>query len=399
MTISSFSLITNRKRIFQPGSVMQLSDEVLACGRNTVLFTGGSSLKKSGILAKISQSFDDKGLNYIIFNVKSEPSPDLVDKITEELRGNEINSIAAVGGGSVIDTAKAVSAMLCEEGNVCDFLEGIGDKTPSGRKIPFIAVPTTAGTGAEATYNSVLSRVGSDGFKKSLRHLNYIPDTAIIDPELYYGCPVDIASSSGMDALAQLVESYLSTKATFYTDILVQGAIEGMLEALPVVTSDKKNEEYFDSDCEAAWFKMAYGAYISGLALANCGYCIVHGMAGAVGGFFDIPHGTVCGTLLATGIKHTIERLEKNNPDAPAMLKTAKLGYIAAKSDDLLPREARARFIQVLDVMTESMEIKKLSAFGVTEASLEKIAAASSNKNSPVIFSKEDIIDILKSRL
>ena len=399
MNISAFNLITNKKRIFEPGSYGKLKDEISSFGNKTVIFTGGSSLEKSGKLKDLTDAFIDRNIDYTVIKVDSEPSPELVDSISKELRGKKIDSIAAVGGGSVIDAGKAVSAMLCEEGSVCDFLEGIGDRNPSGRKIPFIAVPTTAGTGSEATYNAVLSRIGSEGFKKSLRHYNYIPDIAIIDSELYSNCPESVAASSGMDALAQLIESYLSTKSIFYTDLLIPGAIEGMFEALPIVTADKSKEEFCDEDCSKAWFKMAYGAYISGLALANCGYCIVHGMAGAVGGFFDIPHGTICGTLLAEGMKSTVNMLERNDPDSPALLKASKIGYIAAKSDDLLPKEARGRFIQTLEGMTESMGLKKLSKFGVTPDSFNKIAAASSNKNSPVKFEQEDIIQILKNRL
>ena len=398
MLVTPFSISTNRKIILNGGSIRELAGEIKFYGSDTVLFTGGKSLEKKGKLGQIEKMFSENDIKYCIYRVDSEPSPELVDKITAELRGRKPSCLTAVGGGSVIDTAKAVSAMLCEKTGVCDFLEGVGDKTPSGKKVPFIAVPTTAGTGSEATYNAVLSRVGENGFKKSLRHKNYTPDVVIIDPDLYAGAPAPVAASSGLDALSQLVEAYVSTKASFFTDILVSGAIEGMFEALPVVTAEDE-DEYCDTECSDAWLKMAYGSYISGLALANSGLAVIHGMAGTIGGFFNAPHGAVCGTLLAAGMKATIEKLEKSNPESPALLKLAKLGYIAARSDDLLPKEARSRFIQRIEAMTENMGIKRLSAYGIHEEDLEKIADASSNKNNPVALDKSEMIEILKTRL
>ncbi len=400
MIISPFSVCNNRNLVFEPGSVQGLADDVSFYGNNTVLFTGGSSLRESGTLDKIEKSFKEKGIDRQLFTVRGEPSPELVDEITAEIRGGKLpDCIAAVGGGSVIDTAKAVSAMLCEEGSVCDFLEGIGDRKPSGKKIPFIAVPTTAGTGSEATYNAVLSRVGENGFKKSLRHTNYIPDSVIIDPDLYKSCPPRVAAASGLDALSQLVESYVSTRASFYTDILAVGAIEGVLESLPIVCRLRDESEYCDDDCGNAWAKMAYGAYISGFSLANSGYGIIHGIAGPAGGYFNAPHGSFCGTLLAAGMRATIIKLEKERPESPGLMKFTKLGYIASKSDDMLPKEARMRFIQILETLTDNLKIPRLGDFGITEKDLGKIAGASSARNNPVNFDKKEIEDILRTRL
>ncbi|MBI9105579.1 MAG: iron-containing alcohol dehydrogenase [Spirochaetales bacterium] len=399
MNIVPFTFNSNKKIIFRAGSVENLADEAGFYGKNIILFTGGSSLEKSGKLAEITKSLEENGFSITKFSVNSEPSPELVDSIVKQLKDLKIDSITAIGGGSVIDTGKAVSAMLCEEGSVCNLLEGIGDRTPTGRKIPFIAVPTTAGTGSEATSNAVLSRVGDAGFKKSLRHFNYTPDVAIIDSKLYSSCPPAVAASSGMDALSQLVEAYISSNASFYSDIRVIGAIEVLLEALPIVAATKDEQEYCGEACANAWNKMAYAAFISGTALANCGLSVVHGIAGSVGGFFNSPHGAICGTLLAEGMKQTIIKLENENPESASLLKFAKLGYIAARSEDLLPKEARYRFIQVLEGLTESLDIPRLSAFGITESDLPRIAAASSNKNNPISLSLEEITSILRERL
>ena len=399
MNIDKFSYIFNRKLIFSNTCINGLSDEISFFGKKAALITGGSSLRKNGTLEKIEKNLKKRGISWSIHQVREEPSPETVDEITAELRGSGIETVAAIGGGSVIDTGKAVSAMLKENAPLSSFLEGIGDKKPSGRKLPFIAVPTTAGTGSESTYNAVFSRVGDNGFKKSLRHENYIADTVLIDPELYYSCPPATAAASGMDALAQLVESYISIKASFFSDLHVVGAIEAVMEALPVIGVENRGEEFCDEECAEAWKKMAYGAYISGGALANCGYCIVHGMAGAIGGYFKAAHGAVCGSLLAAGMKHTVEKLEKTSPESPSLLKFSRLGSVAAKSDDLLPREARFRFIQELENLTEKLEMPRLSDFGISESSLERIAEASSNKNSPVEFSRNEMMEILRDRL
>ena len=399
MTVSPFSLCTNKKRIFEPGSFKKLTEEISFYGRNTAIFTGSSSLKKSGNLEILHENCKKAGLNAIFYKVSSEPSPELIDKFTEKLRSEDIDCVAGIGGGSVMDTAKAVSAMLCEKGSVTDYLEGVGNKKPSGAKKPLILVPTTAGTGSEASYNAVISSISKNGFKKSLRHLNYTAETTIIDSNLYENCPLETAASGGMDALSQLIESYISTKANFYTDILVIGAIEAVLEALPIVTAGKNNDEFCNANCEQAWEKMAYGAYISGLSLANSGLAVVHGIAGPVGGYFNAPHGAVCGTLLAEGMKATISKLEKEKPDSPALLKFSKIGYIAAKSDDMLPKEARARLIQVLEGLIENLKIPSLSKYGITEKDVLRIAQASSNKNNPVALSEEEICSIIQNRI
>ena len=174
-----------------------------------LLITGGRSLKSSGFLDDILRLFE--GLEVDLATCVGEPSCQMIDDVCAEFRSKGIEVVIAVGGGSVIDAGKAISAMLPHENSVFDHLEGVGKGIDHcGLKVPFIAVPTTSGTGSEATKNAVLSEVGPNGYKKSLRHDNFIPDYILVDGELLTSCPRHVSAACGMDALTQLLEPYLS---------------------------------------------------------------------------------------------------------------------------------------------------------------------------------------------
>ncbi len=395
MNVSAFNCVNNKKLIFSKGSFSKLPEEAAFFGDQVLLLTGGKSLKAGGKLDELLSAFEAQNAEISVNSIIGEPSPAIIDGITAEFSNNIPDVICAVGGGSVIDSAKAVSAMLCQPGKISDYLEGVGTEKPTGRKVPVIAVPTTAGTGSEASCNAVITDLGPEGYKKSLRHYNYIPDVALIDPELYMSCPSTVAASSGMDALSQLVESYISTGSNFYTDMHVAGAIKLALEALPVITGSNESEEKKSK----AWEKIAYASYISGFALLNAGLALVHGIAGPAGGFYDIPHGVICGTLLAPAMKHTINKLSRVEPESPYLLKFSALGNIASGSDDMLPSESRTRFIRVLEGLTESLNIPRFSDYGLKTEDLKKIAAASDNKKNPVKLDEQEIFEVLSERL
>ena len=189
-------------------------------GSIVLVVTGAESLKKSGKSDDLVKQFRNEDIKFSFVSIHDEPNPDFIDDIVKINRTKGIKVVIAIGGGSVVDAGKAISAMLPVEDSVFNYLEDVGSKIPNGIKIPFIAIPTTSGTGSETTKNAVLSSTGENGFKKSLRHDNFVPDIAIVDPELTLTLPPHITAACGMDAFTQLLESYVSTKASLITDSL-----------------------------------------------------------------------------------------------------------------------------------------------------------------------------------
>ncbi|HHE08220.1 MAG TPA: iron-containing alcohol dehydrogenase, partial [Chlorobaculum parvum] len=203
---------------FGAGTLSLLPSSVLSYGRNLLLVTGQSTLQRSPSASKALDELHRAGIEIELLEVTGEPSPELIDHAVEFGRKRPFDAVAAIGGGSVLDAGKAISAMLLQHHPVECFIEGRPGVLPhDGRKVPFIAVPTTSGTGSEVTNNSVISRVGPGGFKRSLRHPAFVPDVAIIDPELMVTLPREVTVSTGMDAFTQLLEAYLSPIASPYT--------------------------------------------------------------------------------------------------------------------------------------------------------------------------------------
>lgn len=379
--------------VFGTGKLQQLGKMSSRFGKTALLVVGGESLKKSGTWDKIVKNLRDEGIYVISISFTGEPSCDFIDSVVMEYGQRTIDVVIAVGGGSVVDAGKAISAMLLQKKRVKTYLEDVGSgESHDGRKIPFIAVPTTSGTGSEATKNAVLSTVGDDGFKKSLRHDNFIPNCALIDPELMLTCPPDITASTGMDALVQLLESYVSTKSNPMTDALAWSGIEkAAVNLLNACGAGAGN-----IDVRAG---MAYAALMSGITLANAGLGVIHGFAGVIGGYFRMPHGVVCGTLFAPSVKFTIENLQNTDPENQALIKFAKTGYLLSqkKGDDI--NTGCRLLIDTLYHWTEQLEMPRLTAYGIEDFHLDKIVEETGQKNNPAILSHEQLYHVLLERL
>jgi alcohol dehydrogenase class IV len=378
--------------IFGAGSINEIPKLIHVIGHEVLLVTGSGSFMNSEKGKEILNLLyrDDFSIN--IASVDTEPSPADIDTIVNEYRDSDIDVVIGLGGGSVIDAAKAVSAMLPMEGAVKDYLEGVGTRAHPGKKLPLLAVPTTSGTGSEATKNAVLSEVGGKGYKKSLRHDNFVPDYAIVDPGLVLSCPPQVTAASGMDAFCQLLESYLSTKGNPLTDSLAYGAMRYIKSSLlPAYQTGKVNLE--------ARTGMAYASLVSGITLAHAGLGVVHGFASAIGGYFNIPHGVVCGTLMGVANETTVQKLKDISPEHPALKKYATVGKLFSDKIQIKQDYYVYLLMEVIDDYIGNLRIPRLGEYGVTEADMDKIIAKTGNKNNPVELEKEELRSILKARL
>lgn len=388
--ISHFTFKPSPKLIFGVKKHLELSALLQGFGKKLLIIVGGRSFLSGEHWPILRQSFLDKGYSFSIEHIPGEPSPQAIDSIVANYAENTIDAVVAIGGGSVLDGGKAISAMLVEQNPVTEFLEGVGTQRPGGKKVPFIAVPTTSGTGSEATSNAVISSVGKDGFKKSLRHDNYIPDIALIDPVLTVGCPRDITVACGMDTFTQLVEAYLSTNSSPLTDALALDGIRCVIHSLEKVCTD-------GSDLSART-DLSYASYLSGVVLANAGLGVIHGFASAIGGLFQIPHGVVCGTLMAEANRVTLDHLRENEPGSAALVKYTELGRMAAGTQ-ISDKEGQDFFINYIENLRKSFTIQALGHYGVSAADFDAIIQRSGNKYNPANLSENEHKSILLSCL
>jgi alcohol dehydrogenase class IV len=382
--------------IFGAGKLNEIYELISKFGNNALYVIGESSLKKTGKWDEISSAMQMTEVNFSVISVSGEPTPILVDEAVKKFRNQKIDVVLGIGGGSVIDAGKAISAMLPKNDLIKNYLEGVGTKSHDGKKIPYIAVPTTSGTGSEATKNAVITEVGSNGFKKSLRHNNLIPNYAVVDPELVISCPKSITASCGMDAFTQLLEAFVSPKANSMTDAL---AISGMKQMKDVIVS-VCDEKALDIDARA---KMAYGSLMSGIVLANAGLGVIHGFASSIGGLFNIPHGVVCGTLLAESTKMNLKRLEQSGIEGKnSLLKHAIVGALIKdkeSNDDSRIQQNYSLLMETLENWTELLNIDRLGKYGVTTDDIDTIIERTGLKNNPVHLKREDLKEILINRI
>jgi len=383
-------LLFNRKLIYGSGVLLRAGD-VLPSGLRRTAVVGAPSFLNTPRARDLIGDLERRGLEVSIEQIHGEPSPEMVDHLVESFRAHDTEAVAAVGGGSVMDAAKAAAALFFEDGPAEDFLEGVGTKTPSGRTLPVIAVPTTAGTGSEATKNAVLSRTGTEGFKKSLRHDNFVPVAALLDPELTVTCPREITMASGLDAFSQLLESFLCTGANAVTDALAWDGLTRFLRSFP-----RLMEEPDRADLR---LEMALGAYYSGITLANAGLGTVHALAGVMGGLRPVAHGAACGTLLYETFQATVAGWKVRGEDPEECAGWIKLGRLGSflEGRTLPVEEGAERLLEELKEWQDRYQPPRLSAMGFTREDIPLIIQGG-NKNHPCPFTGEERTAILESR-
>jgi alcohol dehydrogenase class IV len=384
----AFTFAAPANIVFGKGVVSQLPKVSSGFGK-TILFFYSNSV--ASYLDPIRNSFTDLQISSTEIVVHGEPKIGLVNEYTSLARSIHPDVIIGMGGGSVVDYAKAVSAMTTNPGNISDYVEVVGKGLPlKAIPVPLIAVPTTAGTGSEVTKNAVIA-IPEEHVKVSLRSPSMIPRTAIIDPQLTYGLPRDISISTGLDALTQVLEPFVCRKANPIADVFSREGLGRVINALRRVSQDGFDEQ--------ARSEMCWVSLLGGLALANAGLGAVHGFAAPIGGLFDAPHGGVCAALLPNVVKTNIFAMLEREPDNPAISAYSETARFLSGNNSASVKDCSV----ILNEFCQELNSPGLSTYGIEPSHfpmiVEKAKVASSMQTNPIILSDEELFQILELSL
>lgn len=385
--IMVFEFATATRIIFGTGKIKELSNLVRPLG-NKVFWVRGEHPERHHL---IEEELELSGIEKQSFSIRGEPCVVQIREAVAAAKRFGAEVVIGLGGGSVVDAGKAIAAMITQPQDLLFYLEVVGQgQALSAAPLPFIAIPTTAGTGAEVTRNAVLTSP-EHRVKASLRHASMLPTVALIDPALACDCPPAVTAASGMDALTQCLEAYVSAKAQPMTDALCLSGIEHAVRSLEKAVTDGQDLE--------ARADMALAAMFSGMALANAGLGAVHGFAAPIGGAFKAPHGAVCAALLAPVWRANLKALRSRNDSHAALSRFEKAGGLLTQKADASDDDV----CSWLQQLTARLQIPGLAHHGIRATDFEGIAKqamqASSMKGNPVILSQEILVDILESAL
>ena len=383
---------------FGAGRFELVPEIVAGHGRRVALVTGERSFQATARWSWLLAELDGRAVAVETVRVSGEPSPDLVDGAVARLRPAGIEVVAGIGGGSVLDTAKAIAGLIPTGTSVRDHLEGVGPALPyQGPSVPFVAVPTTAGTGSEASRNAVISERGPNGFKRSFRDERLVAADAIVDPDLLAGNSAAGIAANGMDALTQLLESFVSTRANPFTDALARSGLAAARDGLLAWQADPDGPA-----APAARSRMAYAALLSGICLANAGLGVAHGLAAPLGAFFPIPHGAACGAVVAAGTEANVRALAARDPDGVGLAKLAECGRLLAADPTLDGGAARTALVELLSSWRTSLGLPGLAAWGITPADVDRIVAGSrgsSMRTNPIELNDAEVAGVVRASL
>ena len=379
----NFEFAAPARIVFGEGRLREVDAIAAAMGSRALVVEGASGTRAAPLVELLRAS----GLATTELRVAGEPTTALVEQGVALARGARCDVVVALGGGSVIDAAKAIAALLTNPGELRDYLEVVGRGRPlTERAAPMIAIPTTAGTGAEVSRNAVLM-VEEERVKVSLRSPLMLPAVALVDPELTYTLPPDVTARTGLDALAQCIEPFVTPQANPLSDAVAR---EGMGRAAGALRRAYRN----GSDVEARR-DMAVASLCGGLALANAKLGAVHGFAAPLGGMFPVPHGTACARLLPPVVAMNVRALRARAPGSPALARYDEVartltGSVTARADDAAPWLAD---------LVRDLEVPSLAAFGVRAADVPDVAAkakkASSMQGNPIALTDEELAEVL----
>jgi alcohol dehydrogenase len=383
---------------FGSGRLELLPDVVAGHGRQAALVTGKRSFRSTERWAWLLGELERRDVAVETVTVDGEPSPELVDTALARLRPAGIEVVVGIGGGSVLDAAKAIAGLVATTSSARDHLEGVGPGLPyNGPNLPLVAVPTTAGTGSEATRNAVLSERGPSGFKRSFRHERLVATDAIVDPDLLRDSPKAAIGPSGMDAFTQLLEAFVSLRASPLTDALARSGLAAARDGLLAWHAEPDGP-----GAPAARTRMAYAALLSGICLANAGLGVIHGLAAPLGAHFPIPHGAACGAVAVASVEANIVALEARAAGAPALGKLAETGRLLARDPALGDVEARAALVTELRRWQGALGVPGLATWGVRAADVDQLVAGSrgsSMRTNPIELTDAEVGAVVRASL
>jgi alcohol dehydrogenase class IV len=377
--VSAFDLALPRKVVFGPGRAEELAGLLPALGSRVLLCTGSDPARHRHLLGAVEP--------VAVVRVTREPLVDDARAALEEARTAGADSVVAIGGGSVLDLAKAVAVLLGNGTDPLDHLEVVGRGLPIERPaVPYVAVPTTAGTGAEATANAVLGSP-EHGRKASIRSPHMLAAVALVDPLLTLRCPPAVTASSGLDALTQCLEPFVSPKANPATDAVAADGLRRGARSL--------RRAYEHGDDRTAREDMALCSLFGGIALANAKLGAVHGVAGVVGGMVDAPHGAVCAALLAPVVQANVRALRERDPGSPALDRFAAAARLLTGDDAASVEDAVAWLRETV----EALHVPPLGAVGLRPEQYaevaDKSARSSSMQGNPVALTADELVAVL----
>jgi alcohol dehydrogenase class IV len=378
-----FEFATANRILFGPGAVREVAPAAKLMGRRPLLVVGRSP-QRAAVLA---EELKNAGLGGATWTTRGEPSVSLVCEGVELARRELCDLVIAFGGGSAIDAGKAVAALVTNPGDPSDYLEVIGKGLPlQNPSLPFIAIPTTAGTGSEVTRNAVLASA-ERRVKVSLRSPLMLARLAVVDPELTLDLPPAVTARTGLDALTQLIEPYVSSRANPLTDGFCR-------EGLHRVSRSLRRAYQSGNDLAAREF-MSLASLLGGLALANAGLGVVHGFAAPIGGMFDAPHGAVCAALLPHGMAVNIRAVRARAPEGETLRRYETVARLLTGKPDALAEDG----VEWVRQLCRDFQIPPLRSYGIEDkdvpALVEKASQASSTKGNPISLTMDELQEVL----
>ncbi len=381
-----FDFSTANRLLFGNGTVNEIKS-IVSDGTRVLLAQGPDS----GNAQRIKALLEAKNCQVTDLVVAKEPTIDLVNAGIEQARNSRVEWVVGVGGGSVIDAGKAVAALATNDGATTDYLEVVGKGAALSKpSLPVVALPTTAGTGSEVTRNAVIL-AENEKMKVSLRGPYILPRVAIVDPELTLSLPPEVTASTGMDAVAQVLEPFVSRRANAFTDLFCR---EGLKRARSSLV-----KAYRDGNDLQAREDMSYVSLLGGLALANAGLGAVHGFASPIGGMYPAPHGAVCARLLPAVVRANVAALKKREPGSGVLSRYEEAAQILTGDQNATVEKG----IAWLENLLNELNIPPLRDYGITENEVPEIVArsitASSMKANPIQLTEDELAGILRQSI